>query len=251
MDDKYQELHRSNFVYPYFYKVTNGKQFLYFVGPHHSYDPRNPQHKKIQQYWDNFLNETKKLNCISLTEGGKRGVAESPNEAIINDAEAGLVTYLSEKNKIRNISPEPKWLDEIKELRKQFTQEDIALHDFVRVVAQWNRLTKKPDFNRYINRFSTKYFEGLKWNNFDFSVENLIRAYETKTGNKFDKNDYESFHLQSSPQRSKVACVSSMIRDNHILNVITDLWKKNYNIFVVYGSGHAIVLEPALKKLLT
>ncbi len=250
MHEKYQQLHHENYVYPYFYKITASNKLLFFVGPHHTYDPRDPQINKIKQYWDDFLKATEKKSCITLTEGGKRIVARSEDEAIRNDAEAGLVTYLAAQESIDTISPEPNWNDEINELLREFTKEEIALHDFVRVIAQWNRLQTKPDFDTYLEKFSKKYFERLQWSDFDFSTENLINLFKETYKLPFDKDKYEVFHALSSPQKSNVAAASSRIRDIFILRTIIDLWAQSKNIFVVYGSGHALTLEPALKKLL-
>lgn len=250
MDEKYKSLHREGFIYPYFYQISQSNQILYFIGPHHTYDPEDPQIETIKRYWNDFLKVTMKQSCITLTEGGKRRVAKSEREAVLNDAEAGLVTYLCAKESIENISPEPDCNDEINELLKTYTKEEIALYDFVRVIAQWNRLKEKPDVENYIQTFSKKYFERLQWNDFNFSTKNLISLFKINYKVPFEPNNYEVFHMLSSPQQSKVAEASSRIRDTFILETIRNLWKQSKNIFVVYGSAHAITLEPALKKLL-
>lgn len=250
MHDKYQELHGKKFVYPYFYKIEKNKQVIYFVGPHHSYNPKDPQHKKTQQYWDEFLKKTKKINCTSLTEGGKRQVSGSKEEAIKKDGEAGLITYLSFEENIRNISPEPTWRYLTDKLLQSYTKEDIIFHFFNTRTGQWNRLTDKPNYESYIQNSVNEYFIPLNWREQDYSLQHLIKIFEKRTKTNFNKFNNELFDKVSSPYTSELAQESNNIRDNFLLKTILKLWSQEKNVFITYGSSHAIILEKALHKLL-
>jgi hypothetical protein len=250
MLDKYQVLHREKYKYPYFYKIKNEKQVLNFVGPHHTFDPANPQIKRIEKYWSSFLKETEKKGCIVLIEGGGSPVEKTKNEAILKYGEVGLLAFLSAKEKIEYKSPEPDWISEVRRLQTIFTKDEIMYFDFARTVAQWNRLKRKPDFDKYVQRYMKRNKEQLKWDNFDFSTKHFIDIHDRMYDHKFDKNDYECFHQYSSPYYNPIAKSSNVTRDTFILKSIIKLWEGGNNIFIVYGSGHAIVLEPALKKLL-
>ena len=41
----------------------------------------------------------------------------------------------------------------------------------------------------------------------------------------------------------------SIARDVYIIEKIREYWLKGFNIFVVYGSGHAIIEEPDIRNI--
>lgn len=250
MNGVYQKLHKQKFQYPYFYKIFKNNQHLYFLGPHHIFDPKDPQLKTIKGRWDEFLEVTKKKNCIVLIEGGQRPLLKSEKDAVEKHGEPGLMTLLANKGKIKVISPEPDEIEEANSISKKFSREKTIYYYFVRQVAQWHRYTEKPDFDKYIGRLLKEYEDILNWKDFDFSLNHLIRLHNKYHGHKFDKENYNCFYNDSSPMNSEVSAASSKYRDTYIVLKILDLWSKEKNIFVVYGSGHAITLESTLKKLL-
>ncbi len=253
MNDKYQQLHEEKYDYPYTYQIksSNSSQILYFLGVHHVYDPTHPQIHKIKRLWIKFLKDTDKNNCIVLTEGGIRPVEESEEKAILKHGEAGLLAFLSNREDIPNISPEPDEKFEIKELEKQFSKEEIEYAYFARTVLQWNKLKEKPEFNTYIQRYLDRDKLVSGWKDFDFSVANLIAIHDKKYNHKFDPVKCEQcVYSMSNPAQNPVSSSSGHIRDEYIVKEIINLWEKGKSIFIVYGSGHAIVCEKAIKHFL-
>ena len=169
-------------------------------------------------------------------------------EAIKKHGEQGLLTLLADQEGIEKISPEPDEVLEIKELVKHFSKEDIEYYYFARVVAQWNRLIDKPDFEEYLNRYLTRDGKNSGWTDFEFTIENMAKIHDKTHDHKFDSENYQCFYRDSAPNVNPVA--DYPFRDEHILNEILKYWKQGKSIFVVFGSGHAIVLEKALNTLL-
>ncbi len=259
MADRYKELSKTNLEGPYFYKITNGKQALYYIGANHSYDPNNFQYDKIRNYWKEFLKETGRKNSIVLVEGGKRQTPKpekdfGEDDAIKEGGEADFITYLAFKEGIETESPEPDDEFELKELNKNFSLEEILYHRFVRTADQWNRLSEpKPDFWEYVERFINRDKKSAGRADFATPKELFIKLHnEHHPDHPFNEYDQKCFHNDSNPsiEENKVASASSIIRNVHITKEIVKLWQEGKNIFVVYGSGHAIVQEKALQKLL-
>ena len=78
----------------------------------------------------------------------------------------------------------------------------------------------------------------------------MIQLHDKFHNHKFDKENYDCFYNDSNPINSEVSAASSGYRNTYIVKEILMLWNNGRNIFIVYGSGHAITLEPALKILL-
>ena len=250
MNEVYQKLHKQKFKYPYFYKIVKGNQQLYFLGPHHIFNPKDSQVKTIKDWWNVFLGVTKKKNCIVLVEGGLRPVLKSEKVAIEKHGEPGLMTLLANKENIEVVSPEPDETKEANSISKKFGKEKIIYYYFARQVAQWHSYLERPDFEKYTERLLKEYKNILNWKGFDFSLNHMIQLHDKFHNHKFDKENYDCFYNDSNPINSEVSAASSGYRNTYIVKEILMLWNNGRNIFIGYGSGHAITLEPALKILL-
>lgn len=67
-----------------------------------------------------------------------------------------------------------------------------------------------------------------------------------------DKNFFFSI-INPTKEKSiinKVSRTCSTFRNIHVTMEIEKLWNQGKNIFIVFGAGHLILQEPALRKLL-
>lgn len=250
MAKRYKEIDRD---YPYDYIITNGKQFLYFNGVAHSHDPHHPQYKALKDTFAYFLKDTKKKNCVVLLEGGEPPVGKSAAEAITKYGDPGFTRFIAANAKDDSESPEPDMKHEIDTLSKKFSHDDIFYYYIARSVAQW--IQSKESYNelkQYIIYYLERQKELSGWQNFDFSFEHFIKLHDQKFKHHFDPEKcLQCTHRTSDPSKNLVADACSHFRDTFIVSRILELWDQGKNIFVVYGSGHAIVQEPALKEVLT
>ena len=255
MADKYNELHDAEYQFPYFYKIGRGSQILFYVGAHHFFDPTNYQLPKIRKYWSEFLNCTNKANSVILVEGGVRPVEENETKAILEGGEASFLTYLADKEGIDCHSPEPDDVNELSLLATQFSIEDICYQRFARTANQWSRLQEpRPDFGLYVSRYLERDKKLMGWD-IDVSIEAFGRVHDKSRGHKFSVEGCISnkcFRSDSNPISNKISAASSVYRDVYIMQEILRLWGGGWgkSIFIIYGSGHALVHEPALKALL-
>lgn len=240
----------------YHIEIQKGDQFLYYFGSNHSRDPQNFQYPELKKYWQDFLEKTHSKNSIFLGEGGIRKISEDENMAIRKDAEGGLVTLFAHQAEIPIESPEPTSHDERQELVKQFSKEEVQYYYFARTVHQWLDIPEpRPNFKEYMGRFLARDEKDSQWVGFDFSFENMERIHKTIFGTDFSYQDKDFFYSIINPTKEKsiinaVAGSCSMFRNVHIVAMIEELWKDGKNIFAVFGGGHLILQERALRKLL-
>ncbi|OGC92471.1 hypothetical protein A3D85_03010 [Candidatus Amesbacteria bacterium RIFCSPHIGHO2_02_FULL_47_9] len=235
--------------------ASKGKQ-LYFLGSSHSFNPADSIHQVTKHYWHDFLGSVGNKKPVVLIEGGKRSISNSEDEAIRKFGEAGLVAFLAAQNGWEHESPEPNLLTETSELRKEFSEEEIWTYYFTRMAAQWNRLLNKPDIWSYVRNSLLKDNEELKWNADNLGQESLVNNFAKLSGQKFVEFDYELLNGLCDPTKTKtkinqVSRRSGQIRDEYIVQKITEHWKNGESIFAVYGRSHVVMQEPALRRLLT
>lgn len=244
----------GNYQTPYFFVIRGKKQTIFYFGAKHSYNPNHKQFRLLENFWDDFLVQTKKINCIVLIEGGIRPIPKNETDGIREGGEASFVTFLANKEHIEIYSPEPNQSTERQELLKKFTKEQIQYYYFARTINQWYRRNCSPSFDNYIQNFlkNSKRLRG--WEDFDFSLENMKKIHKRLFDTKFNEKDKNLFAKSVDPTKklnilNKIAAESGIIRDTHILSEIKKLWDKKKNIFIVYGQAHAVMQEPVLRDL--
>lgn len=252
---RYEDYTKTNYPVPYFYIIDKADKLLYYFGANHSRNPLDEQYSKLKEFWLNFVEKADPQKSIVLVEGGKRPLDNSEKSAIINNSEAGFITYLASKNSIETHSPEPS--DELlfNELLENFSKNEIIYHEFAKMTYQWNMFTNdKPNYYDYINNALINIKNICKWTDFDFSLKNLVNIHENIFKNNLNENDYKFFYDITDPTIelsviNKVSRISSVLRDRHILNSIENYWNMGKNLFIVYGYTHSIMHEPAINKL--
>lgn len=249
----YEKLHKEKYKFPYFFKIEKGGQVLYFVGTKHTTNPNSYSIKKIIFYWKKFLEKTGAKNCISLYEGGFRPLAKNPLEAVEKYGEPGLIVYLSYKDMVKSSSPEPNETWEINKIVKKYPREESIYYYFARTLDSYFRFyanKKEESLNSRLNWFFKKYQKITGWDDFLFNLTNFKKIHNTLHDHKFTFEDIKCYENDSHPGKNRIASESSILRNVYITKKILHNWVGGKNIFIVYGSGHAIVLKPALENLL-
>ena len=248
MAEKYRELGKD-YDYPYVFKISKNGQRLYFLGSKHLFDPEDKQFEAIRKYWQEFLEETDMENCVVLVEGWDSFVEKTENRAKKRH-EAGFTNFLASKEDLVSYTPEPSRLEVAKKLLKKFSDDEVMYSYFAQFATQWHRMKKKPSFEEYIDASMKVCKRQLEMKGYDISLENFTRLHDETHDHTFDKNNRGCFYNDHNPVTNDVSREEGLIRDLHMVSEIKRLWDEGKNIFIVYGSGHAIIQEPALKKLL-
>ncbi len=243
---------------PYQYLIHKGDQTLYYFGANHSKNPVDKQYDMLNAFWKEFLARVDIKYSIVFVEGGKRPVNESLEDAIANGAEANYITYLASKAGVETFSPEPSEKERFEQLLQKFTKEEIAYYDFAVMMYQWNNyFGTRPEFYEYVNYSLATNRENSGWSDFDFTIDNMVRIQKKMFNQDFNADDGKFFYDVTNPA-SDLTRINELaryedsgFRDLHILEQIEKYWNEGKSIFVVYGCSHAVMHEPAVRKLIS
>lgn len=237
-------------------EIIKDDQIFYYFGANHSHDPQDEQYPRLRKYWEDFLQKTKSNKRVFLVEGGVRAVRANEEEAIRKGSEGDLVTLWASKLETPIFCPEPKRSEEYAELLKEYSKEEIAYYFFARVINQWHRHLKDiPDFEEYMNSYLKADQKASGWEEFYFSIISLKEIHKKIFNTDFNKDDKEFFATIINPTKdysviNKIPRALSTFRDATIVSGILKCWQEGQSIFAVFGGGHVIVEDRALKELL-
>ncbi len=229
--------------------INKGEKQFVFLGTRHSNNPERPDLPVLLQRWNEFLSNTEGKDKIVLIEGGVPRDEETQEAAIREASESGLFNLLAKRSNVEVTSPEPNRKEEINVLVEKYGRDETIYYYFIRMVAQWQRTQPTESLYKYMEARSRWLQDLTGWADYDFSMEHMDTLYLERHGSHLDPavtipaSDY-------SPSGNPVSETSSSYRDVHIVGEILRLWDEGKSIFVVYGSGHLIVQERALKELL-
>ena len=241
---------------PYIFTINNNDQVLHYFGARHSFDPSHSQFLKLKECWKTFLEQTKNKPRVVLVEtrvDKNIGRYKSESFVVYDKCESGFIQYLANKEKIMVDCPEPssKLITDL--LLNDFLPEEVQYLYFARVAYQWNQFLIKPIFENYISRFLA---QGARRHNWNGSLGNIKRIHRKLFNTEFDAKDKSFFYNITNPTHTKTIINQAsqrctILRDVGIVNSILQYWKMGVNVFVVYGCTHAVMQEPALRKMLS
>lgn len=252
MDDIYKDLYKKGLVNePYIVKKFNDNQLLVFIGARHSNDINDSQNRVIKNEWNSFIANPNKSK-ISFCEGGLRPLDKSKDDAIRKYSEPGLLTWLSNKDNVPMISPEPDETKEINYLKENsFSVAEIMTYYFGRQMYQWIKrdYLNYKDWEVYANRHISSYAQLKPFQSNDLTMEIVLNMFKETTNHKFSLNNERLLFKIGDPTSNPVSSASGVFRDISLFKAIEKAWGEGKDIFSLYGSGHAIILENAIKAL--
>lgn len=236
---------------PYVLEYRNLGQTLIFIGSIHTANPTHPQVRLIDKKWNEFIDHSNKQKHV-FSEGNLRPVnGRTKDQAIASDAESGQICWLANDAKIPNTSPEPDRAKEIDYLHKRgHSYEKIFTYYFARQMLQWVNYDHKtqPDWKAYADRLSL-YKSVHDFGGLELNLDSMLGMYRQVSGKDFSIEDKQTLYDLSDPGQNAISSASGLYRDYELFSAIKTRWNDGCDVFIVYGSGHAIVLEPALEKL--
>lgn len=254
--DEYAEIEKNGFVTPYIVEIHRSNKTLLFYGSEHTNNPAHAQFKDIKKRWKKFTVNTEKP--IALVEGHFDEVSEKETEdeikSIVAGGEAQFVVHLARADGVEVSSPEPEKVWEANELSKEFGREAVVFFYFVRQIAWWNGFTEKLDIQSEAKSMLALMKGLYKWEDVDFTLDRMTAVHEELFGKPVEWDNAQWIYDITTPATqeyvtNKLARRSGELRDSYILEQILKYWDNGRNMFLVFGSSHAIRLEPALRKL--
>jgi hypothetical protein len=256
---------------PYVFELKKGGKELVYFGAMHSNDPSNPMFDQIRAKFAEtrpdsmFVEGWAHLEEIKADpERYARGIEMMKNatyeEVIQKSGEAGLGLKLAVDAGIDFYSPEPKFSDEVAHILEQgFTKEEAFVEYVHRDLYQYYRNHEKIPVEQYLESNIIKSFkDATNWEGFDYSIEHLEKIGKEIWGDKADIRvpDFSSERTNPVPEEeefktrvTEVAKASSKFRDVYMVKALKDALKTHNKPFVIFGSSHAYMQRPALKKL--
>lgn len=242
----YEQYAQKKHAEPYAFSLSKSAHHLYYFGANHSCNPTNEQYPALEKHWNDFLQVTQGKNCVVIIEGSRRRLCKTKDEAITQAAgEGGFMTYVAHKEGIPVICPEPQDETLQQKLLTYFTQDAIIYREFAQAVQQFHRYKKNDaslEFESFYQRYTLP------------SLDVMKNIHATLFKSDLDIDDESFFYNITNPVVTdtiinKVCRQASMLRDQYIVASIDQLIQEGKNIFVVYGSTHAVMQELAIKDI--
>ena len=252
---------------PYVYEVSgDGAELLYF-GARHSRSPEDGMFDDIEERFERFDADIVLVegmgNLKERKEERAQRLRDHSREEVIDDmGESGFALKLAAEKDIDFISPEPEFSDEIKALEEQgFSKDEIFAYYFYRILPQWHRQQDKPDIKEYLEPHIKGMAKDAGWEDYDFSFEHAVKIGEKIWGESLQLEDKDYYHDRIDPipwedaKESQgvvnlVSRASSRFRDQYMVGKIAEVLKTHKRPFIVFGGSHAVMQEPAIRKLM-
>ncbi len=252
---------------PYNYSIENGDKQLTYFGVSHTYDPGDPLFADIQAQFDQMTPDlvlVEGINPERLREPAfiERVKKLSSADTILKAGESGFLTHLAATHGVEVDSPEPPLKDELQNLiDKGFSKDEIFAHYYYRQVDQQHHMSERPDLSTEVAVQMSDFVERTQWERFDYSLRHL-----EEIGKKYWPNNYSVDDPTHAAERhdpipwkdasypytriNLIGAESSKFRDEHIVKKIQEHLKTKSRIFIVYGASHAVMEEPAIRKIM-
>ena len=255
--EEYGKIKHEN---PYLYKLESesGRQLLFF-GAKHSADPDEPQFIRIKESLESFNPDLVMVDAapgpkVSREEFNNGILEQDLNEVIKRRGDPGFTIRVAVENDIPWFCPEPNPRKEFEFLfEKGFTKEEIQAWALFRNIPVFNKRRGDRTFDEFTETAINGFLDKSGWK-LEASIDQIIKIGIEMIGEEVDVENDMNIHKYTNPgNKNKMQQLSSLswrFRDEVILENIAEKLEDYNKLFVVYGSSHAVVLEPALSYLL-
>jgi hypothetical protein len=241
---------------PYIIDLKHGSKRLVFIGCDHSHDTASGLYKVIGQYFNNLKPE------IAFNEGGQ--VADSIHftsaaEGFQEKAETGTLKYWSDLAGIRMMNGDMPDSLEFAATLKQYPADKLFLYYMMErlVIPYLSGAYGNKPFEELYPKAVKKWFvqEGFPLDTTQQSFAYFRQLYRQYVGHEFElklTQDIEKFdYINSDCYFCEIGRHSKMVRDRYLLDKTDSALKQYDRVIVTFGLGHALSIEPALKKLMS
>ncbi len=260
-NDIYDSLGNVGAPYPFSCRSKAG-QLLEVIGTCHTSNRNHSQYSTIDTRWKAFLQQTNN-KPVTIIEAAFPARYNSPESALQAANDCGYANWLSSHNNVPVVAGELTHGQIVRQLISEFGKE----------MGYYFAFAQAMDFVTRTNNFSESSVLSMvqSWTG-DSSItfDQLKKLHLDFTSSPFSPSATFFFNLMNighhtsltrsllysfSVPKSILAKFypilrhSHQIRDQHLLQVITNQWKQGKNIFMIYGSMHAAALKKSLQNL--
>ena len=107
----------------------------------------------------------------------------------------------------------------------------------------------------FLSSHTDKYRRFLNWPDLVISTDLIKDIYKKIFDQELNIEDEKIFSRITSPvdigsKINELSRSQSEYRNEYILDQIEKYWNEGYNIFIIYGAGHAVMQEPVISSLI-
>ena len=254
LQKKYLELTKFGpFPTPYFFHVRKGGQILYYLGFEHTYDAKDPAWGVLENYLQDFINQTDGKKRMVLVEGGEKTLPYSRKDLIKTMGESYYTWFLAQSSAVQVSSPEPDTLDQLKYLAEKFPKDLVVTSLYVEQIAIRSNYIKPESIDDSLETYLDYIKRISGWEAEIFSISNIQKCYQETSGVALDYNNLEYIKKETNPYEeenkiNEVINIKSQFKDKIILENMERLWERGYNLFIVFGKNHSIIHELTIRQ---
>jgi hypothetical protein len=248
----YEQYQKIDYGEPYIVRIEARRGTLLVFGSRHSFDPDDPQMEALEEAWDAFEAD------VLLTESHGVDIGDlDRNNTIRRFGEVGLAHRLAAAASVPALSLEPYRVDEIAHLRGtgRWTEEQLKVFYTIRRVTQ--AVTSGADID--LEDAVTKYMAFLSSERALAPEPSTVEALDASVRELLpDAGGWQEVpqsYFYPGPQpvtcfTNEISTAANVFRDEHHVERILAEMHDGRRVFVVVGSAHAVMQEPALRKRL-
>lgn len=251
-DEEYQGRFAGKHTEPYIYELKSDNQALLYFGSRHSRNPKDLQWELLEKQWKQFLNGSNGKRVI-LFEGNKFPEPEGNYENIIMQfGESGALLFLAKDSDTSYAWPDPLFSEEASFLSEKFDPDLVAYFVFVRSASSWLRSGTMGTFDEVLQKAAKMTAARVTGAPEDVSIYSAI--HKKIFGKPLSQDQREIIYRASPPVYhdsiiNDIARADSRFRNERVVITAEKYWKEGYSIFMLFGSAHAVIQEPALRAM--
>ena len=252
-NEEYQKRFAEGHPSPYTFEVQNGNKAIFYFGVRHSRDPHDAQWNILEEYWERFLTQSAGER-VALLEGpaGFSLDTLSRDEVIAKFGEAGLLAMWCKAHDIPYQSADLPLEEEFLKLKESFEGDLVTYFIFARSAGAWLRSGAMGSYDEVITKAVHSTAERIP------SASDSLAFYAAMHKKIFERelaeSERETLIRAAAPiyhdsVLNDISRASGRVRNEHIVLEIEKQWLTGKSVFVLFGSGHAVIQERVVKEL--
>lgn len=247
----FEEYQSTDHPEPYIYQINTNSGALLYFGARHSFEPSDAQMKQLEKVWRDFKPD------VAYTEGTNVSSIDSlaRTQVIQRYGEVGLTWRLAHRDDVPVRSLDPNREDEVAYLNNQgWSGEQLMLFYTLRQVAQSHSQQAPVHLEQVVPQYLNSLAQrlGLKG---PTTLSQFEQAVERLLPNVSNWKTIPMTYFYPGPQdpsyfTNEIATDSNRFRDRHHVDLLSEAVRSGKRVFVVAGSAHAVMQEPALRDAL-
>lgn len=248
----------------YVFNVEFGIKKVTYFGAEHNLNPKSPMFSRIEEEFKKTNPQIVFVEGMYFSKDGKQKAIEkyknTDRESVIkNHGESVYVFKLAADAGIEVDSPESTYKDEVAFLLRQgFSKEEIFCFYGYRQINGLNRLADKSNFHEELRKYISVFQRDSQWKDFDYSIKHLEKIGKSiwgeTRGDIMTNDEYRTTPVLPPDKKlftiiNKINQEVTHFRDCNVVRKIIEALETHDRLFIIFGSTHAVMQEPALRYL--